>query len=77
MDSALLNSFQSQVDIVQQSMTGSSDTFSNSLQNAELEDQRKPRWGPSNKGAQELAKLYSRGGCGGILADFCISVLVI
>ena len=37
------------------------DPNSNSSFVPEPEDNRKPRWGPAHKGAQELAGLYSRG----------------
>jgi ubiquitin-conjugating enzyme E2 variant len=37
------------------------DPNSNSSLSSELEDLKNPRWGPSHKGAQELAQLYSRG----------------
>ena len=33
----------------------------NSSISSELENFKYPRWGPSHKGAQELAQLYSRG----------------
>lgn len=37
------------------------DPNSNSSFVPEPEDNRRPRWGPAHKGAQELAQLYSKG----------------
>lgn len=37
------------------------DPNSNSIVTTPLEERTVPRWGPSHKGAQELANLYSKG----------------
>lgn len=56
-------------DILKRSML-EDDPNSNSSLSSELEDLKNPRWGPSHKGAQELAQLYSRGKN---LVIFCVS----
>ncbi|XP_046441868.1 plasmanylethanolamine desaturase-like isoform X1 [Daphnia pulex] len=60
MASPVLSASFSDCDILKRSML-EDDPNSNSSLSSELEDLKNPRWGPSHKGAQELAQLYSRG----------------
>lgn len=61
MTSLILSSTtKSDQDILKNSML-EDDPNCNSSVTSSPEDNHKPRWGPSHKGAQELAQLYSRG----------------
>ncbi|XP_046647464.1 plasmanylethanolamine desaturase-like isoform X2 [Daphnia pulicaria] len=66
MASPVLSASFSDCDILKRSML-EDDPNSNSSLPSELEDLKNPRWGPSHKGAQELAQLYSRDFSSGLL----------